>query len=35
VELPENGDYRLRVYLMGNDRDADKTVGYHVSISIR
>jgi hypothetical protein len=35
VELPESGDYRLRVYLMGNDRDADKTVGYHISISIR
>jgi hypothetical protein len=35
VELPESGDYRLRVYLMGNDRDADKTVGYHVNISIR
>jgi hypothetical protein len=35
VELPESGDYRLRVYLMGNDRDADKTVGYQVKISIR
>ena len=35
VELPESGDYRLRVYLMGNDRNADKTVGYHLKISIR
>ncbi len=35
MELPESGDYRLRVYLMGNDRDADKTVGYHLKISIR
>jgi len=35
VVLPASGDYRLRVYLMVNDRDADKTVGYHVKISIR
>ncbi|PWR01671.1 hypothetical protein DKT77_16235 [Meridianimarinicoccus roseus] len=28
VVLPESGDYVLRVYLMGNDRDAAKTVEY-------
>ena len=30
VKLPKNGEYRIRVYLMGNDKDADKTVGYSV-----
>ncbi|RYH09915.1 hypothetical protein [Tropicimonas sp. IMCC6043] len=35
IELPEKGDYTIRVYLMGNDRDADKTVGYNVDISIQ
>lgn len=34
VKLPENGDYRVRVYLMGNDKDAGKTVGYSVRVSI-
>lgn len=33
--LPENGEYTIRVYLMGNDRDADKTVGYNVDVSIQ
>ena len=35
VTLPKNGDYTIRVYLMGNDRDTDKTVGYTVSVTIR
>ena len=34
VTLPENGDYRIRVYLMGNDRDAGKTVSYTLSATI-
>ena len=35
IELPENGTYTIRVYLMGNDKDAGKTVGYNVDISIQ
>ncbi|MEW9807850.1 hypothetical protein [Mesorhizobium marinum] len=35
VKLPEAGDYKLRVYLMGNDRDAGRSVAYTVDISIR
>ena len=35
ISLPEDGDYTIRVYLMGNDRDADKTVGYNLDISIQ
>lgn len=34
VSLPEDGDYTIRVYLMGNDRDTDRTVGYTVSATI-
>jgi hypothetical protein len=34
VKLPENGDYRIRVYLLGNDKDAGKTVGYTLSVTI-
>jgi len=34
VTLPEDGDYRIRVYLMGNDRDAGKTVSYTLSVTI-
>ena len=34
VKLPEDGDYRVRVYLMGNDKDTGKTVGYSVRVSI-
>ncbi len=34
VDLPEDGTYTVRVYLMGNDRDADKTVGYTLSVTI-
>ncbi|WP_282152345.1 hypothetical protein [Ruegeria atlantica] len=35
IELPEDGDYTIRVYLMGNDRDTDKTVGYNLDLSIQ
>lgn len=35
VELPEDGTYTIRAYLMGNDRDTGKTVGYHIDISIQ
>ena len=35
VVLPESGDYTLRVYLMGNDRDAGKTVGFLLPVAIR
>lgn len=35
VELPESGEYTIRVYLMGNDRDTGKTVGYNVDVSIQ
>lgn len=34
VELPESGDWAIRVYLMGNDRDAGRTVGYSIDVSI-
>jgi hypothetical protein len=33
--LPKSGEYTIRVYLMGNDRDASKTVGYNVDVSIQ
>lgn len=35
VRLPEDGTYTIRVYLMGNDRDAGATVGYLVDLSIQ
>jgi hypothetical protein len=35
VQLPVTGDYTVRVYLMGNDYDAGKTVGYTLSVTIR
>ncbi|SNS70991.1 hypothetical protein [Tropicimonas sediminicola] len=35
VELPSDGTYTIRVYLMGNDRDAGATVGYNVDLSIQ
>ena len=35
IELPEDGEYTIRVYLMGNDRDADKTVGFNLDLSIQ
>ncbi len=35
IELPENGTYTIRVYLMGNDRDTGRTVGYNLDLSIQ
>ena len=34
VTLPESGDWAIRVYLMGNDRDAGRTVGYSIEVSM-
>jgi hypothetical protein len=34
VVLPEGGDWAIRVYLMGNDRDTGKTVGYSIDVYI-
>lgn len=33
--LPRTGVYIIRVYLMGNDRTAGKTVGYEIDLSIQ
>lgn len=35
VKLPANGVYTIRVYLMDNDKDAGKTVGFNLDISIQ
>ncbi|WP_298851901.1 hypothetical protein [uncultured Ruegeria sp.] len=35
INLPEDGEYTIRVYLMGNDRDTGKTVGYNLDLSIQ
>lgn len=35
VKLPANGTYTIRVYLMGNDKDAGKTVGFNLDLSIQ
>ena len=35
IDLPKDGDYTIRVYLMGNDRDTNKTVGYNLDLSIQ
>ena len=35
IQLPKDGTYTIRVYLMGNDKDAGKTGGYNVDISIQ
>ncbi|MGV6804664.1 MAG: hypothetical protein ACWA49_10695 [Ruegeria sp.] len=35
IDLPGDGDYTIRVYLMGNDRDTGKTVGYNLDLSIQ
>lgn len=35
VTLPETGDWAIRTYLMGNDRDAGKTVTYRLDVAIR
>lgn len=34
INLPQTGEYTIRVYLMGNDRDTGKTVGYSIDVSI-
>ncbi|WP_026072240.1 hypothetical protein [Nodosilinea nodulosa] len=34
VTLPRSGDYTVRVYLMGNDRDSNRTVPYELSVAI-
>lgn len=34
VELPSDGDYTIRVYLMGDDRDSGRTVPFTLSMSI-
>ena len=35
TELPETGEYTVRVYLMGNDEDAGKSVTYNLDVSIQ
>jgi hypothetical protein len=35
VSLPEDGEYTIRVYLMGDDEDAGKTVSCAATASIR
>ena len=35
VELPENGEYTIRVYHMGNDEDAGATTDYRLDLSIQ
>lgn len=35
VDLAADGTYTIRVYLMGNDRDTGKTVGYNLDLSIQ
>jgi hypothetical protein len=34
LRLPTDGDYKIRVYLMGNDKDTNKMEKYMVSVSI-
>jgi hypothetical protein len=34
VRLRESGDYRIRVYLMGDDTDSRRTVPYTLSVTI-
>ena len=34
LQLPESGDYTIRVYQMGNDADTGKTTGFTVSMTI-
>ncbi|XDA98141.1 hypothetical protein AB1M95_18930 [Sulfitobacter sp. LCG007] len=35
IDLPADGDYRIRVYQMGNDRDTGQGSGFTLSVSIR
>ena len=34
LKLPKDGDYTIRVYLMGNDKDSGQTVHYQLSMTI-
>lgn len=34
IKLPKTGDYRIRVYLMGNAKDAKRTVAYQLSMTV-
>jgi hypothetical protein len=34
VKLPKNGDYKIRVYLMGEAKDANHTVPFTISVRI-
>ncbi|WP_395333504.1 hypothetical protein WBP06_07785 [Novosphingobium sp. BL-8H] len=34
IKLPKTGDYRIRVYLMGNAKDAKRTVSYQLSMTV-
>ena len=34
VALPTDGDWAIRVYLMGDDRDSGRTVGYSINVYI-
>jgi len=34
VQLPRSGDYTVRVYLMGNDRDSNQTIPFELSVGI-
>ncbi len=34
VVVPSDGDWAIRVYLMGNDRDTGKTVGFSIDVDI-
>lgn len=34
VRLPSNGDYTIRVYLMGDGKDSGRTVPYTLSVTI-
>ena len=34
LKLPEDGDYTIRIYQMGNDADTGKTTGFTVSVTI-
>ncbi|WP_236638249.1 SH3 domain-containing protein [Mangrovicoccus ximenensis] len=34
ITVPHDGNWAIRVYLMGNDRDAGRTVGYSIDVAI-
>ncbi|MFM6899522.1 MAG: hypothetical protein ACKPKF_20380, partial [Microcystis panniformis] len=35
IKLPKDGDYTIRVYLMGEAKDGNHTVPFTVSVTIR